>query len=113
MLIGAIIGYILVSILIQGPILWLAGRMVVGEERAKFMDAVIITVSAVLANAIIGSFFGQSIGGLVQVIVYLALIVRYYETDWINAAIIAIVNTVLGWVISWGLIVIFGITAIF
>ena len=113
MLIGAIIGYIVVSILIQGPVLWLAGRMVVGEERAKFMDAVIITVAAVIANAVVGAFLGQSLGGLVQLVVYLGLIVRYYETGWGNAAIIAVVNTVLGWVISWVLVVIFGISAIF
>ena len=113
MLIGAVIGYIIVSVLIQGPVLWLAGRMVVGAERAEFMDAVVITVSAVLANALIGAVLGQSLAALVQLVVYLALIVRYYETDYVMAAVIAVVNTVLGWVIGWVLVVIFGMAAIF
>ena len=110
---AGLIGYILVSILIQAPVLWMAGRLVVGEKRAKFMDAVIIVVLAVIANAIIGSILGQTLGGLVQLVVYLYLIVKYYETDWIKAAIIAIVNTVLGWVIFWVLVTIIGIGAIF
>ncbi|MCJ7731065.1 hypothetical protein MUP51_02000, partial [Candidatus Bathyarchaeota archaeon] len=70
MLLEAVIGYVLVSILIQAPVLWIAGRMIVGADRAKFMDAVMITIAAVIANAVIGAFLGQSIAGLVQLVVY-------------------------------------------
>ena len=113
MLLTGIIAYAVVSVLIQGPVLWLAGRIVVGAERARFTDAVIITVAAVLANAVIGAVLGQVLAGLVQFVVYLWLIVRYYETDYLMAGVIAVVNTMLGWVISWILVAIIGITTIF
>jgi len=113
MLIGAIIGYVLASILIQAPVLWIAGRIVVGEDRAKLIDAVFITIAAVIANTVIGALLGQTLAGLVQLVVYLYLIVRYYETDWVKAAIIAVLNTVIGWIIMWILITFIGISAIF
>ena len=112
MLLEAVIGYVLVSILIQAPVLWIAGRMIVGADRAKFTDAVIITIVAVIANAVIGAFLGQSIAGLVQLVVYLYLIVRYYETDYVKAALVAIMNVVIGWVIVWVLLLL-GIGAVF
>jgi hypothetical protein len=56
---------------------------------------------------------GQSLAALAQLVVYLALILRYYETDYMMAAVIAVVNTVLGWIIGWVLVVIFGMAAIF
>ena len=66
-----------------------------------------------LANVIIGAFVGQMLTGLVQLVVYLGLVVRYYETDYMMVGVIALVNTVLGWIISWILIAVLGITAIF
>jgi hypothetical protein len=113
MILQSLLGYIIASILIQAPILWLAGRIIVGSERARFMDAVLITILAVLANAVIGVFLGQTLGGLSGLLVYLFLIVRYYETDWIRAGIIAVLNTIIGWIIVWIMVVIMGMTAIF
>ena len=113
MVIEAIIGYVIASILVQAPVLWLAGRMILGSKRAKFMDAVFITVSAVFVNAIIGLVLGQTVAGVVQLLVYLFLIIRYYETDWVGAAVVAVINTVLGWVIAWLLVILFGIASIF
>lgn len=113
MIIQAILTYVVVSILIQAPVLWIAGRMIVGADRAKFMDAVTITIIAVFVNAISGSFLGKNLAGIVQLVAYLFLIVKYYETDWIKSAIISVINMVLGWIIFWILITWIGIGAIF
>jgi len=113
MIIQALIAYVIVSILVQAPVLWIAGRTIVGAEKARFMDAVTITVLAVLVNAVTGAFLGKNVAGLVQLVAYLFLIVKYYETDWIKSVIVSVVNTVLGWIIFWVLVTFIGIGAIF
>ena len=81
MILQAILAYVLVSIIIQAPVLWIARRMIVGAERAKFMDAVTITIIAAIVNAISGALLGKNLAGFVQLVAYLFLIVKYYDTD--------------------------------
>ncbi len=90
-----IIGTIIVGIIVQAPALWLAGRFIVGAERAKFMDAVWITVLGMILNAVIAMFVGGEIAGLVQLVAYLYLVKKYYETGWVNAAIVSVVAVVI------------------
>jgi len=40
----------------------------VGAEKARFMDAVTITVLAVLVNAVTGAFLGKNVAGLVSLL---------------------------------------------
>jgi len=90
-----IIGQIIVSLIVQAPALWLAGRFIVGSDRAKFMDAIWITVLGAILNAVIGAFIGGEIAGLVQFVTYLYLVRKYYETGWGSAFIISIVTVVI------------------
>jgi len=90
-----IIGQIIVGIIVQAPALWLAGRFIVGSDRAKFMDAVRITVLGAILNAVIGAFIGGEIAGLVQLVAYLYLVKKYYETSWGSAFIISIVAVII------------------
>ena len=90
-----IIGQIIVGIIVQAPALWLAGRFIVGSDRAKFMDAVWITVLGAVLNAVIAAFIGGEIAGLVQLVAYLYLVKKYYETSWVSAFIISIVAVVI------------------
>jgi hypothetical protein len=87
----AIVVQIIVGIVISAPALWLAGKWRVGSARAKFMDAVTITAFGVIADAVIGAILGGGLGSLVQLGVYLYLVQKYYETDWVDAAIIAVI----------------------
>ena len=90
-----IVGQIIVGIIVQAPALWLAGRFIVGSDRAKFMDAVWITVLGAVLNAVIAAFIGGEIAGLVQLVAYLYLVKKYYETSWVSAFIISIVAVVI------------------
>jgi hypothetical protein len=90
-----LIGQIIVGIIVQAPALWIAGRMIVGADRAKFMDAVWFTVLGSILNAVIAMFIGGEIAGLVQLVAYLYLVKQYYETSWVSAAVIAIAAVVL------------------
>ena len=74
-----------------------------GSNQAKFMDAVLIGALATTANVLLGAFIGQETGGLVQLLVFLYLVTKYYETSWTKAAIVAVVNVVLGVVVVYAL----------
>jgi hypothetical protein len=90
-----IIGLVLVGIFVQAPALWLAGRFIVGSEKAKFMDAVWITILGAVINAVIAAFIGGEIAGLVQLVAYLYLVKQYYETGWIQALLVSVLMVVI------------------
>jgi hypothetical protein len=93
-IVGILIGIVVGSV-ITAPFLWLAGKWIVGGEKAKFTDAVWIGVLGTVINAVIGSLVGGAVGSLAQLVAYLYLVKTYYETGWGNAVIISIVAVVI------------------
>jgi hypothetical protein len=93
-IVGILIGIVVGSV-ITAPFLWLAGKWIVGGEKAKFTDAVWIGVLGTVINAITGSLVGGAVGSLAQLLAYLYLVKTYYETGWGNAVIISIVAVVI------------------
>lgn len=89
-LIGMVVGTIIMS-----PILWIAGRLLVGSTKAKFTDAVVIVALGSLANAIISAFLTGLAGTLLQIIVTLVLIQKYYECGWVKSIMVAVVTVVI------------------
>jgi hypothetical protein len=84
-----------VGVLITAPVLWIAGRLLVGATKAKFTDAIIIVVVGSVAGAVIGAFVGGTIGAIAQLIVLLFLIQKYYECSWLKALAVAVVTVVI------------------
>jgi hypothetical protein len=111
MVVNLIINIIIGSI-IAAPILWISGRMIVGSDNATFTDAFMISALATAANYILGSFLGQEIGGLAQLLIYLYLVTKYYETGWVKAAIVAVVNVLLGVVVAY-IMIMLGLAGMF
>jgi hypothetical protein len=89
-LIGVVVGVVIMS-----PVLWIAGRLLVGSAKAKFTDAVVIVALGSLAGAIVNAFLSGWIGTLIQLIVYLVLIQKYYECGWGKSIAVAIVTVVI------------------
>jgi hypothetical protein len=75
------------------------------------MDAVWITVLATTTNIVLGSLIGSEVGGLAQLAIYLFLVGKYYETGWVKAAMVAVMNVVLSAIIMWALLFL-GVTSI-
>jgi len=75
------------------------------------MDAVWITALATTANIVLGSLIGSEVGGLVQLLIYLFLVSKYYETGWVRAAMVAVLNVVISAIIMWALLFL-GITSV-
>ena len=97
--ITSIIIQIIVGLIVSAPALWYVGKWRVGPEKAKFSDAAWISVLGIVINAVIGSYVGGGIGSLLQLIVNLYLIKKYFETDWINSFIISILAVLLVFVV--------------
>jgi len=107
--IGLLIGVVVGSI-VTAPFLWLAGKWIVGGEKAKFTDAVWIGILGAVINVVIGSLVGGSLGSLAQLVAYLYLVKTYYETGWGNAIIISILAVIIMAVVLVLVGMIFGIS---
>jgi hypothetical protein len=93
-IVGTLIG-VVVSVIIMSPVLWIAGRLLVGSAKAKFTDAVVIVALGSIASAIVNAVITGWIGTLIQIIVTLVLIQRYYECGWGKSILVAIVTVVI------------------
>jgi hypothetical protein len=91
----ALLIQIVVGTIIVAPVLWLAGRALVGKEKAKFTDAVWIVILGTVIGAVIGSFIGGLIAAIIMLIVWLALIKHFFDCGWIMALAIAIIAVII------------------
>ncbi len=98
-IVGAIISLV-VNVIILSPVLWLSGRLLVGGQKAKFTDAIMIVVIGVVIGAILGYFVYGWIASIIMLIVWLALIKHFFDCGWLKALAIAIVTVIIFAVIA-------------
>jgi len=91
----ALLIQIVVGIIVVAPILWLVGRALVGGQKAKFTDAIMIVVLGTIIGAIVGALVGSLISARIMFVVWLALIKHFFDCGWIKAFAIAIVAVVI------------------
>jgi len=89
---------IVVSSIIAAPALWLAGRAVVGKEKAKFIDALWITVLGIVVGSIFGAFFTGFLATIIGFVIWLLLVRHFFEATWSQALVVAIINVII-WVV--------------
>ena len=53
--------HIIISTIIIGPVLWLAGRALVGKQKAKFTDGLWIAALGTIIGEILGYFSFQEL----------------------------------------------------
>ena len=85
---------IVVGTVILAPVLWLAGRALVGKEKAKFLDAVWIVLLGTVIGAVVGDFSGL-VAAVIMFIVWLALIKHFFDCGWLMAFAIAIIAVII------------------
>ena len=90
LLIQTIVGIVIVS-----PVLWLSGRALVGAQKAKFMDAVLIVVIGSVVGAIFGAFFVGLIAFIIQLLIWLVLVRHFFECGWLKALAVSIVAVII------------------
>lgn len=86
---------VLIPTIVLSPVLWLAGRTLVGKEKAKFTDAIWIILLGTLFGSIFSAFFTGIIASIVQLIVWLALVKHFFDCGWLMAFAISIVAVII------------------
>ena len=90
----ALLIQIIVGTVVLAPVLWLAGRALVGKEKAKFLDAVWIVLLGTVIGAVVGAF-GGLVAAVIMFIVWLALIKHFFDCGWLMAFAIAIIAVII------------------
>ena len=85
---------LIISVIVISPILWLVGRSMVGGNKAKFSDAIWITVLGVIIGTLIGMALHGVIGLIVSLIIWLVLIKHFFDAGWGRAILIAILAVI-------------------
>ncbi len=91
----ALLIQIVVGTIILAPVLWLAGRALVGKDKAKFTDAIWIVLLGTIIGAVVGALVGGLIAAVIMFIVWLALIKYFFDCGWLKALVIAIVAVII------------------
>jgi hypothetical protein len=91
----ALLIQIVVGTIFVAPALWLAGRALVGKEKARFIDAVWIVVLGTVIGAVVGAFSSGLIAAVIMIIIWLALIKHFFDCGWVMALAIAIIAVII------------------
>ena len=107
--------HIIVNTIIIGPVLWLSGRALVGKEKAKFTDGLWIAALGTIIGAVFTYFFTGVIATIIMLIIWLALIKRFFDCGWLKALLIAIVAVIIFIIIAFilALLGLFALSALF
>ena len=100
---------LIVNIIVIVPSLWLAGRVLVGGKKARFIDSIYIVVAGTVVGHIVAYFLTGWIAALVQLVIWLGLVKHYFDASWGRALLIAIVAVVIFVVVSIILAIVLGI----
>ena len=91
-----IVVQIIVGIIILAPVLWLAGKALVGGRKAKFTDAIWIIVLGVVIGALVGALVNSSLlSAIIMFFVWLGLIKHFFDCGWLRAFAIAIFTVII------------------
>ncbi len=90
-----IVVQIVVAAVILAPVLWIAGRLLAGKDKAKFTDALWIAVLGTIIGALVGAIVGGLIAAVIMFVVWLALIKHFFDCGWLKAFVIAVVAVII------------------
>jgi len=87
---------LVIKIIVLAPAFWLAGRALVGKEKAKFLDAVWIIILGTLVGGIFSYFeISGIIALLIQFVIWLGLVKHFFDTDWLEAFVISVLAVII------------------
>jgi sorbitol-specific phosphotransferase system component IIC len=97
---------VIINVIVIGPMLWIAGRLLAGKEKAKFTDAIWIAALGTLIGSLFTHLFSGIIALIIIILLWLALIRHFFDCGWGKAFLIAIVAAVIFAVIAFVLVLI-------
>jgi len=106
--------HIIVNVIVLSPVLWIAGRLLAGKDKAKFTDALWIVVLGTVIGAVFQAFLEGILGllgSIIMLIIWLALVKHFFDTGWLKALAIAIVAIII-YIIIVAILVLLGLAII-
>ena len=92
---------IIVGIIVVAPVLWLAGRALVGKQKAKFTDAIWIVVLGIVIGVVVGALVNSGLlSAIIMFFVWLGLIKHFFDCGWLKAFVVAIVAVIIFTIIA-------------
>ena len=96
---GSLVGQLLnfvIGLTILTIVFYIAGRVVVGEKRALFSDALVISLLGTIVANMVSLFMPRAslIGLILSLVIWLLLIRHYYETGWLGALAVTIMAVI-------------------
>jgi hypothetical protein len=92
--------HLVLNTIVISPVLWLSGRALVGKQKAKFTDAVLVVVLGTVIGIVFGYFFTGFVASVVQLAIWLALVKHFFDCGWLMALAISIIATIIFFVIA-------------
>jgi hypothetical protein len=89
-LIGLVI-HVIVDIILLSPVLWISGRLLAGKDKAKFTDALWISILGTVVADLLGIFIVGFIATLIVLFIWIALIKHFFDCGWLKAIAIGII----------------------
>jgi hypothetical protein len=90
-------------IIFVAPALWIAGRLLAGKQKAKFTDALWIVILGIAVFYFINLLLADLLSGFAIIIAYivvlfiwLALIKHFFDSRWLKALAISIIEIIIG-----------------
>jgi hypothetical protein len=96
-MLAVLVGF-LIGLIIIGGVIYIAGRIVVGE-RARFGSAVTVAFLGVVLGGLVGIVV-PVIGWLVALVVWIYLIKRFFRSGWLAALGIGLLAVII-WAVIW------------
>lgn len=81
---------VIVNIIVMAPVLWMSGRILAGNEKAKFVDAIWIVVLGTVISTVFNSLFDGIIASVILFIILLGLVKHFFDCSWMKAVAIAL-----------------------
>ena len=97
-----------IEVIVISLVLWASGRALVGGKKAKFTDAIWITVLGLLVGAAVQNII-PLVGWFLALIIWLALIKHFFDAGWGKALLIALLAIIIFIVIAAALSLLLGI----
>ena len=94
----ALVVNLIVNVIVLSPVLWIAGRLLAGKDKAKFTDALWIVILGTIIGAVFQAFLEGILGllgSIIMLIIWLALVKHFFDTGWLKALAIAIVAIII------------------
>jgi len=94
-------------------VLYLAGNIVVGRNKASFKDAFVISVLGTLVLIICLSIFSLEVAAVMSLIAWLLLVRYYYETGLLRSIAVGVTSVIVAVAIVYVLSIILGASLLF